>query len=1825
MFRPIAFSRRYLLHCWTGLLVVILFHFTLVFSLAKAVIGQQTDTSVAVVSAANDLAGAPVAPESMATAYGLRLATGTAVADSSPLPKVLEGTTVKVNSEAAQLFFVSPAQVNFLVPAGTPAGEASITITSADGAISTGKIKIAVVAPALFTGDGNGKGPLASLLYRLKKNGETSYEPLLEHNGTKFIPKPIVFGAGDQIFLVLFMTGVRQASSGSLRVSIGGVEHRPSSIASSSGFAGLDQVNVELPRSLIGCGRVKLLVTAKGYGGSNEGEIEIKGQDSDTPELLLHGPLNDPVLVGEELEVAGEGFSANPDENKVQIVADDGDARDATVLAVTGTSLRLRVPFQAGTGMLRVARGSSSASLPIKVRTSVSGFLEEASRLANTNNIQRVPIAGAIVRLLVAPPIERVTDGEGSFVLPDVPTEDSMVQILSPPGTLYADELFKVTIKSGRDNHVLERGVELTRVGDRAFTTQAESHSPSAFLEPQAPDATLTFLLPGRTPVNLPISHFSTSIVQITPFGQNLAPETRVSFPNTDAIAAGTKARLYKFDQTPGSLRLGEFVDIGEATVTADGQRVETAAGAITEGSYYFASIARPLATISGRVVERDGRPVPHAIVQTRGQSIFTDGLGGFVLRNVPVMKPVGDKLSVEVSYQRPGGRISRKDNIEVEVTAGALATIKPDIVLDPVAMNFPPVLIAPPSLTITNGEPRDFDFIVTDPDSTQPAQIALSGNAAPFFSLSKPGANLCRLHLLSSGSGNYTLTLKATDSLGASSMQQVAVMFAPLPTGSPIAYAQSVAMAEDTPAAITLRGFDPGNRPLSFIVVTSPARGKFSDNNGAPNLIYTPSPNFNGLDRFAFKVKAGESESEPVTGFIAVSPVNDAPVLSLPGDLTVTAGETLNLPITATDVDGDANLNFSAAGLPMGASFTAPTGGGRVLSWTPLVQQIGLHRIAITVSDSGSPVGSDTKTLTISVGGKWAKTSGPEGISIGALLFFDGVLYAGGDGGIYRSTDNGATWAYTSNGILNRRIFSLAAIGNTIFAGTERDGVYRSTDNGTNWTKVSRGLSSGNIQALGVNGQTLFAGTLGGGLCRSDNLGESWQLISNGIPAGIWVKSFTSLGETIFASTRGHGVFRSSDDGRSWTAVNSGLTNLDVQTLATQGTAIFAGNWEGGMHRSTDNGATWKPINNGLPSNLINQVLAVGDKLLVSPFAAGIYLSTDGGNSWRSANDGLTQSLAGPFAGNEQYLFAGSAIGTFRTQNSAALRWTQSSSGQTSPIISALALNGSTLFAGGFGSGINRTLNDGTSWERKDIYSNLISALLVADGVVYAGFNAGVISRSFDNGATWEGSGANAWITALANNGSTLFAGGAEGKIFRSTNRGKTWRAMGDITSGEVPIGHLLWFNGALYAATGGAGVFRSTNNAVSWRSVNTGLAPDGLGANKLAVSRNTLYLATGSGVFRLVGNSERWESVSQGLSGWDVKALIADGDVLFAGTQGGGIFRTDDGGASWMNVSDGLADRYVFDLAVRERTIYAATTGGVYKLFNTAQAWNEINRGITNQSLNALVLSESGWLVGTLGGGSFKSADRGQNWAPANSGLPAYSNIQSLVTNNQTFWATDYGGGVYRSTDYGTSWTAVNLNLGNRFVNKLFLDGSTLYAGTDQGVFRSTDGGESWESFSAGLGARRVVSFAARAGGICVGTYGSGVFCLNSDGSGWRQLNHNGLTSLNLTALAAQDNLLYAGTGGGGICLSKDGGETWSAVNNQLPSNLHVFAFAIAGKKVYAGGIHGIFLTEDEGRSWKQVNAGLLNTFVTGLAISGDQLFASTASGGVFVSRIP
>ncbi len=211
--------------------------------------------------------GSVLASEAIVAAFGVDLAVTTESASSVPLPVALKDTNIRVVDSAgiertAPLFFVSPQQVNYQIPAGTAPGLASIMITSGSGKISISFVKIAAVGPGLFTADASGSGLPAAQLLRVRENGSLSYEPQAQFDAAagKIIPVPIDPGADtDQLFLILFGMGLRARSSVAGITAMIGHENAEVLFAGPQGdFIGLDQVNVRIPRSLIGRGDVEV-------------------------------------------------------------------------------------------------------------------------------------------------------------------------------------------------------------------------------------------------------------------------------------------------------------------------------------------------------------------------------------------------------------------------------------------------------------------------------------------------------------------------------------------------------------------------------------------------------------------------------------------------------------------------------------------------------------------------------------------------------------------------------------------------------------------------------------------------------------------------------------------------------------------------------------------------------------------------------------------------------------------------------------------------------------------------------------------------------------------------------------------------------------------------------------------------------------------------------------------------------------------------------------------------------------------------------------------------------------------------------------------------------------------------------------------------------------------------------------------------------------------------------------------------------------------------------------------------------------------------------
>lgn len=240
------------------------------------VAGQQVsvtqDGQVVNVSAATLLEG-KLAPESIATVYGAGFAKVVQSGSGATLPTEIAGTVVTVTDSAkvarrAPLFFVSPDQINYLIPRETATGLAQIRVTNSAGDGFDSMVQIAPVAPGFFTASASGSGLAVGQVLRVKANGNQVYEPLVKWSSelNSLIPVPIDLGpdlgaSSDRVFLILYGTGLRFSRTGAdVRVRLG-TSFLPVLFNGAQGsFAGLDQVNIQLTREYAGRGDVELVL-----------------------------------------------------------------------------------------------------------------------------------------------------------------------------------------------------------------------------------------------------------------------------------------------------------------------------------------------------------------------------------------------------------------------------------------------------------------------------------------------------------------------------------------------------------------------------------------------------------------------------------------------------------------------------------------------------------------------------------------------------------------------------------------------------------------------------------------------------------------------------------------------------------------------------------------------------------------------------------------------------------------------------------------------------------------------------------------------------------------------------------------------------------------------------------------------------------------------------------------------------------------------------------------------------------------------------------------------------------------------------------------------------------------------------------------------------------------------------------------------------------------------------------------------------------------------------------------------------------------------------
>jgi large repetitive protein len=241
---------------------------------------SSTAANVSAISAVNAASYAlNYAADEIVSVFGRALTTQTLSA-TQPLPSTLGGVTVTLTDSAgitrtAVLFYVSPAQMSFLIPAATANGPATITVTTAAGSF-TDAVTVTTFAAGLFTANANGTGPLSAQVVTVTPNGTQTYSNTAALSGTAFVNAPIALApAADAFYLLLYGTGFDEATVSSLTVTINGSTLTPTYVGPQGFYAGLDQINVLLPANLAGSGAVNVSISVNGTV-SNTGTIAFQ-------------------------------------------------------------------------------------------------------------------------------------------------------------------------------------------------------------------------------------------------------------------------------------------------------------------------------------------------------------------------------------------------------------------------------------------------------------------------------------------------------------------------------------------------------------------------------------------------------------------------------------------------------------------------------------------------------------------------------------------------------------------------------------------------------------------------------------------------------------------------------------------------------------------------------------------------------------------------------------------------------------------------------------------------------------------------------------------------------------------------------------------------------------------------------------------------------------------------------------------------------------------------------------------------------------------------------------------------------------------------------------------------------------------------------------------------------------------------------------------------------------------------------------------------------------------------------------------------------------
>jgi photosystem II stability/assembly factor-like uncharacterized protein len=392
-------------------------------------------------------------------------------------------------------------------------------------------------------------------------------------------------------------------------------------------------------------------------------------------------------------------------------------------------------------------------------------------------------------------------------------------------------------------------------------------------------------------------------------------------------------------------------------------------------------------------------------------------------------------------------------------------------------------------------------------------------------------------------------------------------------------------------------------------------------------------------------------------------------------------------------------------------------------------------------------------------------------------------------------------------------------------------------------------------------------------------------------------------------------------------------------------------------------------------------------------------------------------------------------------------------------------------------------------------------------------------------------------------------------------------------------------------------------------------------------------------------------WQAM--GPAGGDVRALASDParpEVLYLGTTDGTIFTSRDAGAGWEPL--GLIGRnqnaVVTAILVDPRNsarLYAATWtreasgegGAVFLSSDGGATWRD--SGLSGHAVRALAqaASDPAMLVAGALDGVFLSRDSGETWrriTPAGDGeLRNFDSLAIDPGDPRVIYAGTFHL-PWKTVDGGAHWSAIHAGMmDDSDVLSLVTDRENprrIFASACSGIYRSDDGGAAWEKL-AGIpySARRtpvIRQDAARPEIWYAGTT-EGLWKTADGGAAWRRISPRSWVINSLVILRGDgggESRVLLGTEQHGVLASEDGGTSFHAANQGFHHH-RIVSLAVdpqdseRAAAVLESAPAILLMTEDGGKNWMPMSAGLDGEAVRQIFSSPAGWWVSLASGGL------